>query len=281
MNNKTDLLSIGEVAKLTGTGIQALRYYERKNILQPAFTDPDTGYRYYSLDQLYHVVIISNCVQLGIPLKELTSVLGHMANMENFLLNCNKVAQRKIEILQAGIDGFNDALRKIEMTGQYQPGQIYSREFEQKYYYTQPFTRPPAGGHLIKSMVQAVRTLYGENFSRIVDSDKLDDFPINPDLGCLCKFSADGFSYFGFTEVSEKYVDENTVNVPAGNYFFMYNENSLLERAGEIFEDYIKDADNFMIVETQEAFYSKTKLNRPMYELRLITNSVGYHVITN
>ena len=270
MNNKTDLLSIGEVSKLTGAGIQALRYYERKNILQPAYTDPDTGYRYYSLDQLYHVVLIINCVQLGIPLQELTSALHDMANMESFLLNCNKVAQRKIEILQAGIDGFNDALRKIEMTGQYQPGQIYSREFKQKYYYAVPFSRPPAGAYLITSMIQAVRILYGENFSRIVDSDNLDDFPINPDLGCFCKYSAGRASYFGFTEVSEVYADENTVSIPAGSYFFMYSENSLLEKAGEIFKEYIKDTDNFMIVETQEAFYSKTKLTRPMYELRLI-----------
>jgi DNA-binding transcriptional MerR regulator len=68
MNQKSDFLSIGEMSKLTGAGIQALRYYERKNILKPAYTDPDSGYRYYSYEQLYFVQKIINCVNLDIPL---------------------------------------------------------------------------------------------------------------------------------------------------------------------------------------------------------------------
>jgi hypothetical protein len=36
MKTKNELLSIGEMAKYTNTGIQALRYYERKNILKQA-----------------------------------------------------------------------------------------------------------------------------------------------------------------------------------------------------------------------------------------------------
>lgn len=69
---KRTLLSIGEVARLKGISRKALRYYERIGILVPAHTDPNTGYRYYALNQMIVVDVIVTCVELGIPLKTLT-----------------------------------------------------------------------------------------------------------------------------------------------------------------------------------------------------------------
>lgn len=39
--------SIGTFSKLTGTTIAALRFYDREGIFRPAYTDKNTGYRYY------------------------------------------------------------------------------------------------------------------------------------------------------------------------------------------------------------------------------------------
>ena len=47
-----NLLSIGEVAKIRNVNVQSLRYYEKLGILIPAYINPDTGYRYYSLEQI-------------------------------------------------------------------------------------------------------------------------------------------------------------------------------------------------------------------------------------
>ena len=58
MSGKDKLLSIGEMAKLTGVGIKALRYYEKINILKPAFVDANTGYRYYKFSQTYMIELI-------------------------------------------------------------------------------------------------------------------------------------------------------------------------------------------------------------------------------
>ena len=44
--------TISEFAKLRDININSLRYYERIGVLTPAYTDPDTGYRYYTPDQL-------------------------------------------------------------------------------------------------------------------------------------------------------------------------------------------------------------------------------------
>lgn len=64
-------MSIGEVARLKGVGIKALRHYEKIGLLRPHSVDPDTGYRRYSHAQLSDVDAIALCVKLGIPLKDL------------------------------------------------------------------------------------------------------------------------------------------------------------------------------------------------------------------
>ena len=48
---KENLLSIGALSKQTGVHIKSLRYYDSLGILRPAYVDPSSGYRYYSLQQ--------------------------------------------------------------------------------------------------------------------------------------------------------------------------------------------------------------------------------------
>ena len=272
MNNKNELLSIGEMAKLTGTGIQALRYYERKNILKPAYVDPDSGYRYYSLDQVYYVLFIVNCVELDIPLKELIDVFhaDDMTRMKNFLEQCNKVAERKIKMLERGMDAFNKALQKMELGKLYQTGQIYSREFPEKTYYIKPCEQPLKGANLVKIMSEAVHELYGENFSRITEDDNLDELIALPDIGCLCQYSSKEISYYAFGEVPKRLTKENILTIPAGTYHFRQDKSSKVENAHEVFKEHLEGRDTFMIIETQESFLSKSKISRPIYELRLI-----------
>ena len=66
---KENLLSIGALSKQTGVHIKSLRYYDSLDILCPAYVDPGSGYRYYSLQQIPVVDAIQLCVDLDIPLK--------------------------------------------------------------------------------------------------------------------------------------------------------------------------------------------------------------------
>ena len=60
---------------MKNVGVKSLRYYERLGILPPAFVDPQSGYRYYSMNQMVDIDVITTCISLGIPLKELTDYL--------------------------------------------------------------------------------------------------------------------------------------------------------------------------------------------------------------
>lgn len=64
-----NLLSIGELSKLSNVNIKCLRYYDQLGILPPAYVAP-SGYRYYSPAQLVLVDAIQLCIDLNIPLKQ-------------------------------------------------------------------------------------------------------------------------------------------------------------------------------------------------------------------
>lgn len=98
-----ELLSIGEVAHLKGVGIKALRYYERIGILLPAYVNPETGYRYYAPRQMNELDVIVSCVQLGVPLKELTDYISDQGvmDMTALLERARGLAADKLRATQA------------------------------------------------------------------------------------------------------------------------------------------------------------------------------------
>ncbi len=87
-NNRTsermNLISIGELSKLTGVNIKSLRYYEKIGVLYPAYVDPDSSYRYYAYSQVQLVVAIQFYVDLSIPLNTLHNFIEEETQSINF-----------------------------------------------------------------------------------------------------------------------------------------------------------------------------------------------------
>lgn len=97
--DKQHLLTIGNLSKQTGVHVKSLRYYEQLGILIPAYTDPDTGYRYYTLSQIPVVRAIRVCIFLDIPLKEFTGFLTRdqrRIHYKKLLSHGTMLAHRKI-----------------------------------------------------------------------------------------------------------------------------------------------------------------------------------------
>ena len=276
MTNKNELLSIGEMAKLTGAGIRALHYYERKNILKPVFVNPDSGYRYYALNQVIFVTLITNCVEFGIPLKGLADVIASddMDALRNFLEKSLEVFERKTMLLKLATNAFESALQQIELGKEYAVGQIYRRSFEEKVYYVksygQTITDKNAFNMYYEVAHEVAREIYGDTVNRLADLDSWDDLIPMPDTGYLCQCAHERNRYYGFREISKQIVHKNTITIPSGTYFFRQDESSQIENAREIFKEQLEGRDSFMVVETEEVFLSKTRVSQAMYELRLI-----------
>ena len=69
------LLSIGAFAHAAGLSLKALRLYDRLGVLPAAYTDPDSGYRYYRPDQLPAARLIRLMRSVDMPLTQVRAVL--------------------------------------------------------------------------------------------------------------------------------------------------------------------------------------------------------------
>jgi len=75
MQSKKDLYQIGEVARLFHLSISLLRHYDKTGLVTPEYTDPDTGYRYYSIRQFECLNTIRYLRALDMPLEEIGDFL--------------------------------------------------------------------------------------------------------------------------------------------------------------------------------------------------------------
>jgi DNA-binding transcriptional MerR regulator len=68
------MLKIGDVAKLSGIGIEALRFYEKSGLIErPARTE--SGYRMYGRDVLLRLDFIKQSQALGFSLDEIKRIV--------------------------------------------------------------------------------------------------------------------------------------------------------------------------------------------------------------
>jgi len=111
-----ELLKIGAFAKLAGTNLRTLRYYEEVGLLQPSARSKG-GFRYYRKTDLNRVELVKHLQDLGLTLdeihgliKERNSQAGRAACMERVgeALRVNK------ELLDARMHQMNQHLKKIE-----------------------------------------------------------------------------------------------------------------------------------------------------------------------
>jgi len=67
-------LSIGELARAAGVSVQAVRFYERRNLL-PRAARTDSGHRRYTGDALERLHAIARAKEIGFTLAEIADIL--------------------------------------------------------------------------------------------------------------------------------------------------------------------------------------------------------------
>ena len=96
------MLRIGEFSKLAKISIKSLRYYDKIGLLKPAMTDSATQYRYYTIEQLEEIRLITMYKAVGLS-NEMVSRLIHKKSDEYALLQYQKqiLTERAEEIKKA------------------------------------------------------------------------------------------------------------------------------------------------------------------------------------
>lgn len=68
-------LAIGDFSRATHLSIKTLRHYHRVGLLVPTEVDADTGYRWYTTDQIPTAQVIRRFRDLDMPLEQINAVL--------------------------------------------------------------------------------------------------------------------------------------------------------------------------------------------------------------
>ena len=99
------LLTIGEFSKMTYLTVKALRHYHEVGLLDPALTDPATGYRRYAPSQVATAQAIRRFRDLGMPLDEVRQVLRapDVASRNRIVLAHLERMHRQLEQTQATV----------------------------------------------------------------------------------------------------------------------------------------------------------------------------------
>lgn len=110
------LFQIGDVAKMFQISVGSLHHYEKKGLLAPEYTDPETGYRYYSVKQFEILNTIRYLRVLDMPLEQIAEFLQNrdIPVIEEKLLRQKEMITQKQRQLRAVERKIDHRLMQIE-----------------------------------------------------------------------------------------------------------------------------------------------------------------------
>lgn len=99
-----DMRGIGEMARVSGLTVSALRFYDSAGVLVPAEVDPFTGYRRYADEQVRAARLVASLRRVGMPITEITAAVRalpdaaavtalidrHLSRLEDGLLDARR-----------------------------------------------------------------------------------------------------------------------------------------------------------------------------------------------
>lgn len=259
-SRRRNFISIGELSKITGVNIRCLRYYDRIGVLKPAHINPDSGYRYYSVTQVYIVEIIRLCVELDIPLRDLAEYVDEEQGIDfAALLDFGqRAAKAKLAEVERGLT-FLTALRQEmehledckKVTGR------YSRTFAERLFLVLPYEK----GQQDKEFPRSLHELFAL-------SAKEQTIPLY-DYGLCHAYGPGGVEKYIYLEVlAEGAHSGRTLRIPAGNYACMQVEGCCLKDAASLFPGMLDTGGPAFAIET-ELLTRNCRLEQPRMELQI------------
>ena len=99
----TDLLRIGEFAKLGRVSVKALRFYAAKELLVPDYVDDASGYRYYRIAQLSQLALISNLRAADFSIADISAIIDAGADARD-MMQIVEARRERLLVERANID---------------------------------------------------------------------------------------------------------------------------------------------------------------------------------
>jgi DNA-binding transcriptional MerR regulator len=111
------MLRIGEFAKLGQVSVRTLRFYDERGLLRPHHIDEESGYRYYSIEQLPRLNRILALKDLDLSLEQIAALLDTdlpAARLREMLRRKQADLRQRIQDEQARLAQVETRLQQIE-----------------------------------------------------------------------------------------------------------------------------------------------------------------------
>ena len=95
MEARVQTLTIGQLARRAGVGVETIRFYEREGLLAEPERRP-SGYRQYHVEAVRRVRFIRHAKELGFSLKEIQELLDLRVNPTTTCADVRQRAQEKV-----------------------------------------------------------------------------------------------------------------------------------------------------------------------------------------
>lgn len=106
-----ETMKIGEFAKAAGVGIETIRYYERRNLIdQPPKTE---HFRRYSKQHLEQLKFIKKAQRMGFSLNEIQNLLENTSNPPIACKILMKQTELKIELIEKQIESLKTIKKQL------------------------------------------------------------------------------------------------------------------------------------------------------------------------
>lgn len=237
-----NLFSIGEVSKIKGVTIKALRYYHKMGILIPRYIDEETGYRYYSIDQFIYIDIMKGCRTLGTSIVELQEIFKecNSEKLIEFLEVKKKEAENNIERMKNIIKNIDSLNSMVEYSKDILSNDEMNIKFIEKRYIV---AMPCKEAGSLKELI------YYSELEKFIRDKKID---INLERGIIYDFNLNGkvnpkYVFNGISKDKNLKLSTDNIKVlPEGEYLTLnYSKENEEERIDKIIT-YIKK-NNFKV----------------------------------
>lgn len=261
--NKKNLLSIGELSKITGVHIKALRYYDSVGILTPAYVNPDSGYRYYSFCQKAVVDAIQFCVDLDIPLKQFhdyTNEAEPWICYKDLVVQGTGLVEEKIRLMQERLSRLKAMQTEIERS-------------EISYHSSKPekFFLPERTCFLAPYAGQLGCEESNELMKKLIMEISRQGLKLGNSNGLLLLKTGSEWKQYIFVDVAatEPVDRPEILRIPAGQYWCKKVEQSGIDQVWDWCPPYVTEDEIELVIET-ELFVGNYTFSKPTLEQRCL-----------
>lgn len=262
-----ELYTIGETAALMGITTRTLRYYNSMGLISPSYTDPDTGYRYYSFKQFPYIDRIKYLQSFGLSLESIKEVILS-GSVETLLSHLNEQREKQ----RRAIEESEKILRDIEWYIEYftygasgrPPEEFYRVHLEERYILNTPcFAGEPVDEKAVrlaalKSRKQEERLAYRRQYGFLMDFDAMLEG----------RFLEAG--YFVYLREKPAVLSPGIRSLPAGEYLCFRSRIFLDDIDTHRIRDYIREPPPHTLVIANEYEDNLKEYERAEYEIQIL-----------